>query len=266
MQNMREQNIARLEAQLERLIEGAFANLFSRRVSAQDIALAVARAMEDGIRAATGSDPRPLAPDHYVLYLNSKVQAQLLQRYPLLPQILSEHIVELATNSGYRLVNQPLIRIHPDSQFDAHHIRVHAQHTNRAENSTAVMQRVELPAEQTGPRNPQLVISGKRNVELGAPIINIGRQRDNHIVLDDPAISRHHVQLRIHRGGYLLFDVQSHTGTYVNDVRVKEHRLQSGDVIRMGTTRLVYIEDESYTFGSPGTTSKMDTVQQDPEL
>lgn len=266
MQIMREQNIARLEAQLERLIEGTFANLFSKRVSAQDIALALARAMEESIRAAYGSDPRPLAADTYVLYLNPNVQAQLLQNQPLLLQILSEHIVELATSSGYRLANTPLIKTQPAPQLDVHHIKIKAEHSNRPENSTAVMQRVELPQAQPAPQNPQLIISGKRNVQLGEPVINIGRQRDNHIILDDPAVSRHHVQLRVRTGGYMLFDVQSQSGTFVNEVLVKEHRLQSGDVIRIGSTRLVYIEDESYSRGAPGTTSKIDTVQQDPEL
>jgi hypothetical protein len=32
----------------------------------------------------------------------------------------------------------------------------------------------------------------------------------------------------------------------VNDVVIKEHRLQSGDVIHIGNTRLIYVEDDAH--------------------
>ena len=50
-------------------------------------------------------------------------------------------------------------------------------------------------------------------------------------------------KLRLRFGHYVLFDTQSYSGTTVNDVQVKEHILQTGDVICIGRTRLVYIED-----------------------
>ena len=49
---MNHQHIARLEAQLEQIIEGAFVNLFGKRIQAQDIALKLVRAMEDAGAAA----------------------------------------------------------------------------------------------------------------------------------------------------------------------------------------------------------------------
>ena len=93
------------------------------------------------------------------------------------------------------------------------------------------------------PQNPQLIVNGETAIPLNSPIINIGRSRDNHIVLNDPYISRHHVQLRLRFGVYTLFDTQSQGGVLVNDVVVREHRLQPGDVIRIGKTQLVYFED-----------------------
>ena len=260
MPDMKSQSIAHLEAALERLVEGTFANLFGKQIRAQDIALELARALEDKVRAASGSDPRPLAPDQYAIYLNPEIQQQLLQRQPALVEILSRHIVELATESGYRLADTPQITILPDARLDTHKLAVKAAHTNQFRDSTAVMKAVEIEP-QPALHNPQLLINGERTVQINSAIVNIGRNRDNHIVLDDPHVSRHHLQLRQRFGRYVLFDVNSREGTFVNEVSVKEHHLRSGDVIRIGTTRLIYVEDDPSDQSHPGTTGIMDPVE-----
>ncbi len=91
-----------------------------------------------------------------------------------------------------------------------------------------------------------MIVNGDTTVEMTEPLVNLGRSRDNHVVLDDPYISRHHAQIRLRFGRYTLFDTQSQTGTYVNDSRVREHNLQTGDVIRMGKITMVYLEDDPF--------------------
>jgi hypothetical protein len=242
---MNDQHIARLEAKLERLVEGTFSQLFGKRIHAQDIAIQLARAMEDGALTGQPGDPRPLAPDYYVIRLNPTVCAHLLQQQPVLPQRLSEHMIELATEVGYRLSNMPTVEIVPDEQLGVGVLAVDAQHVQKKHNTTAVMKRVDLPLTQDAPRNPQLLMHGQFAVPLNREMVNIGRSRDNHIVVDDPSVSRHHLQIRLRFGRYVLFDTHSQGGTTVNDVLVKEHTLQAGDVICMGRTRLVYMEDST---------------------
>jgi pSer/pThr/pTyr-binding forkhead associated (FHA) protein len=65
------------------------------------------------------------------------------------------------------------------------------------------------------------------------------------------------VQLRLRFGSYTLFDMNSHAGVLVNDVPVREHRLQPGDVIRLGKTQLVYLED---MFPGGSQTGRHDTL------
>lgn len=259
MPSMNDQHIARLEAQLERLVEGAFTQLFGKTIRPHDIALQLARAMEDGIESARmGDDPRPFAPDQYTIHVNPQVADQITQRQPSLTQILSDHMVELAASAGYRLSSHPLIRIVSDPAMTAGRIAVKARHLRSQRESTALMKRVVTPAVHESPRNPQLLVNGERGISLDQAIINVGRGRDNHIVLDDPTISRHHLQLRLRFGRYTLFDAQSAGGTFVNDVQIKEHRLQSGDVIRIGNTRLIYMEDDSFTDSQTGVISSID--------
>jgi VWFA-related protein len=70
---------------------------------------------------------------------------------------------------------------------------------------------------------------------------NIGRGTDNHIVLDDPTVSRHHAWIKVEGEDFLVFDIGSGNGTFVNDERIEEPRyLKNGDVVRFGEAQFVF--------------------------
>jgi hypothetical protein len=256
---MNDGRFTRLEAQLERLIEGAFAQLFSKTIRPHDIALHLSRAMEDGIEIGADGDSRPVAPDYYQIRINPAVCNHLLNRAPTLDTILSQHMVNLATHLGYRLTNTPTIQIVADPVVAPNELAVEATHASGRFQQTARMESFEHPLKPSHtPSNPQLIINGQQTVYLDGQIVNIGRSRDNQIVLNDLHVSRHHAQLRLRFGGYTLFDTTSQSGTYVNDVRVREHRLQPGDVIRIGRTQIVYLEDTTPTDPELGRTRSFD--------
>jgi hypothetical protein len=246
MPNMNIQHIARLEAQLEKLVEGTFTHLFGKHVRAHDIALELSRAMEDNAdrQQPQPGEQRPLAPDRYVIHVREDVRANLLSRQPSLPRILGEHLVELASNAGFRLNHTPTVEIQSDNSLRSGQLVVKAGHSSKKSSTTAIMQRVELSPAPGAPENPQLIIYGKPAIPLTEDVINVGRSRDNHIVIDDPAVSRYHLQIRLRFGRYTLFDARSQSGTYVNDVRISEYPLHAGDVIRIGNTQIVYMEDQ----------------------
>lgn len=249
MRLMKDQHVARLEAQLERFVESTFTSLFGKKVRAQEIAMQLARAMEDSAEPDMEGEARPLAPDYYAIHLHPSVRSQFAEKQPELPQNLSDFMVELASNAGYRLNSRPVIELIPNGELNVGSVVVRARQSRKKTSTTAVMQRVDLKTDQPAPLNPQLLLHGKQPILLQSEIINIGRSRDNQIVIDDKAVSRYHLQLRLRFGRYTLFDAQSQTGTFVNDVRIKEHNLQTGDVIRIGNTRLVYMEDHSANDG-----------------
>ena len=76
---------------------------------------------------------------------------------------------------------------------------------------------------------------------LEAPVTAIGRHPDSDIFLDDITVSRRHVELVKDDQGYLLRDVGSLNGTYVNRERVDEARLQHGDEVQIGRYRLSFV-------------------------
>ncbi len=243
MRPMKDKHIAQLESRLESLIEGAFAHFFGRKIRAQDIALELARAMEDGLRAGDKDDYRPLAPELYNIYVSQETAAHLRQRQPNLNATLSRYLVDLATNAGYRLDTAPVIDLIADEGVAVGDVRVSTNYLDPATHSTNVMERVTVPKPDQKPTNAQLVV-GNRSVPLRGAIVNVGRSLDNHIVLDDTTVSRHHAQIRLRFGSYMLFDVRSRGGTLVNDEHIQEHTLRSGDVIQMGDTRLLYLQDD----------------------
>jgi serine/threonine protein kinase len=64
--------------------------------------------------------------------------------------------------------------------------------------------------------------------------VMVGRDRTCSIVLTHPAVSRRHARLTISGNSYMLEDLQSANGTYVNNTRVDKARLKPGDVVRFG--------------------------------
>ena len=63
----------------------------------------------------------------------------------------------------------------------------------------------------------------------------IGRSPDADIVLTGRAVSRNHAKIVRRAGAYVLVDLNSSNGTYVQECQIREHPLRDGDRIRFGT-------------------------------
>jgi pSer/pThr/pTyr-binding forkhead associated (FHA) protein len=66
---------------------------------------------------------------------------------------------------------------------------------------------------------------------------------DNQLVIDDPRISRNHAQLRAIKGRYVIFDLNSTGGTFVNGQRTSQSVMYPGDVISLAGVPLVFGQD-----------------------
>src|SRR6266699_2102291 len=82
-------------------------------------------------------------------------------------------------------------------------------------------------------------------VKLGGPIISIGRDPDNTVVLNHPLVSRHHADLELlNNGVYRIVDLHSTHHVYVDGRLVKVKLLNPGDVIGIGPFKLNYTGKE----------------------
>jgi pSer/pThr/pTyr-binding forkhead associated (FHA) protein len=67
--------------------------------------------------------------------------------------------------------------------------------------------------------------------------VAIGRETDNDIVLHEPEVSRHHIKMVLTKNGYMIEDLNTMNGTFVNNRRLsRQRRLDPNDVIRIGDT------------------------------
>jgi len=76
---------------------------------------------------------------------------------------------------------------------------------------------------------------------LDAEVTHAGRHPNSDIFLDDITVSRRHAEVVRRGGGYVVRDVGSLNGTYVNRDRVEEGPLASGDELQIGKFRLVFL-------------------------
>ena len=74
----------------------------------------------------------------------------------------------------------------------------------------------------------------------------IGRSRDNEMTLDDNSVSRRHAEIqRLASGKFILYDLDSLNGVYVNDEKVSKHKLAEGDIIEVGDFYLRFTQHPS---------------------
>ena len=83
---------------------------------------------------------------------------------------------------------------------------------------------------------------GAVSQDLDKDVIRIGRLPENDIVLNDVLISRKHCEIKRDGNNWKLVDLQSLNGVYVNNLRVAETKLASGDLILIGNFQIVFEE------------------------
>lgn len=81
-------------------------------------------------------------------------------------------------------------------------------------------------------------------------ITTIGRSEDNTITISDELCSRHHCQIVKSDRGYKLVDLESKNGTRVNGTTVNQHILKAGDIIEIGSCRLIFDDSPAHMFSA----------------
>jgi len=81
-----------------------------------------------------------------------------------------------------------------------------------------------------------------RRIQVGTEPLIIGRSPQNQIQIDQESVSRRHCRIRFSGSEFLVRDLGSTNGTYVNDDLVEEEgRLRHGDQLKVGRTILKFI-------------------------
>ena len=84
-----------------------------------------------------------------------------------------------------------------------------------------------------------------KSIELSENPLTIGRSPDADVLILDEKASRVHCGIRFWDGEFLLKDLKSKNGTFVNNVSIDIHQLRPGDKLRVGTTVLLFEQEPS---------------------
>ena len=240
--------IARFEAVAERLVEGTFARLFVGHLRPLEVATSLLRAMEDS--HADSANGLAQAPTHYWVYLHQEDHKALEKEQPDLEEELARHVSELADQAGFALRIAPTIRVLASDEVEVHRVQIRAEWSPDAAVELETTREIELGqmgASISGPSarpgRPFLIVDGRRHISLLQAVVSVGRAVDNDVIIENPRVSRHHAQLRLRYGRYVLYDLGGPGGTQINSYPVEECVLHSGDVVSFGGVEVIYGED-----------------------
>ncbi|WP_404351205.1 DUF3662 and FHA domain-containing protein [Phycicoccus jejuensis] len=270
----------RLEAGIERAVQGTFAKHLRSAVHPVEIASNMRRAMDD--RAVTSSG-RAIVPNVFVIELSpgdfDRLQPDLTS--------VEEDLVAAAEEHCDGQHYQPagpfdiVFEEHDDLETGVFRLRPSKASRPRATGHTGQHQRPPAPPaapatpaaaaaapapaaaeaddlptrpnqQQAPPARPRRVnpadrpwldVDGERYPLMGAMTI-LGRDDSADIILDDPGISRRHSELRVTTDGphfvTTIRDLGSTNGTFVNGERITSTHLSDGDRVTVGRTSVSF--------------------------
>ncbi len=259
----------RLEANLRLLIEGdathdGFPPKLHRQLLRELVSVMKGDVRKQAYRLSS-ANPVLIAPDQYTLELPA-IEAQILLSHPSELDRLTHKLEKLAADSGIGFITPPILRVVANPQCAEMNIKADYSQPGMEDSSTYQLD--DLPDvsgrldEEWQPK-AFLIVNGLSTFFIEQPVVNIGRDPSNQLRLEDPQISRRHAQLRYIQGHFIIFDLDSRSGTLVNGIPVSSRILAPGDVIQLACLPLVFGLEETMAASQ---TQQLPADQPPPEV
>ncbi len=234
-------DLGQLEKRLQKLIEVHLLNYFPINKKENRVAQQLAVAMQNNI---IDDGNKKIAPHKYTLSMHPDLIKKWKDDSALFDNLNQTlNVIALETNLAF---SAPLsFSLAPDLELGAEEIRVLVpQDVEKiADTKDMESQKMENTSSEKVPNNAFLIIHGTKVFPLREAVIDIGRRMENTLTIDDPRVSRNHAQLRAIDGHFVIFDLNSTGGTYVNSQRSHQSVLYPGDVISLAGVPLIYGQD-----------------------
>ncbi|GIU84607.1 MAG: hypothetical protein KatS3mg008_1382 [Acidimicrobiales bacterium] len=205
-------------------MEGTFSRLFRTGLSAVEIGRKIVRAMEDS--KTVDVKGKPVVANFYRVALSSRDLDRFASIVDTLRRELEDAVREAAADERCSFLGPVEVLLEADPKLPPGSLRV-AAHLREAEGGV--------------PPGSLLLPDGRR-VRLGPGIAMLGRAEDADVRITDPKVSRRHAEISLRRDRYLLRDLGSTNGTFLNGRRIDQSALVDGDVIRLGDSEILFQE------------------------
>ncbi len=207
----------KVEKRIETSIGSVFARLSKAELQPVEITQAI-RSTMDQAAAALDKD-RVLVPHLY------KILVAPTDFPGVTPGILSAvqlEVAKYAAKQGYRLASNLELQVVPDQHVPRGQAKVGYAVINQSVNWV-----------------PALIVGGKR-ISLKTGVTTVGRDESSDIAVDDRGLSRIHFEIAWNGEVAAIRDRQSTNGTFVDDARISEVVLRSGNVIKAGRSEFEF--------------------------
>ncbi len=239
--------LQRFENWFNQLIEGGLVSLLGARIQPVDIARRLADHMADHRTIGAG---RLYVPNNYRVYLAPATLASFASFKSGLEDELAAFIHARARESDYHFIGRVRVLLLAAPELRPERIRIESDLVDRrgvvlgeggqrteamaAHNPPAGAQAPPTPPE--APATPAIaLVIGRRRVLLATDqVLGLGRALDNTVIIDDTSVSRHHARLERRGEHWMIEDLGSTHGTFVNSHRVTASLLRPGDRVQLG--------------------------------
>jgi len=220
--------LERFERGLERAVNTPFSALKKSSVKPVELASRLRRELDD--HAAVLSRERTAAPNSFTISLSPDDYAQM-QAWgsAALTTELAANLTEYAASQHYSFVGPVAVAFEENPQLSIGNFEV-ASGSSRGGIT---------PITQAGESYPILDIGGQRYLLTGQVTV-LGRDPDADIPIDDPGVSRKHLEIRVTPAGVIATDLGSTNGLYVEGNLVPAATLVDGNTLTIGRTRIMF--------------------------
>jgi len=220
----------KFERGIERAINTPFAALHKSQVKPVELASRLRREIDD--KAATLSWDRTVAPNHFTVGLSPDDYAQVNEwGAQALALELANNLTEYAAEQHYAFLGPVDVEFVERFELKPGNMQVQGE----------TVQRAVAPVTGVADRHPILDIDGQRYLLTGQVTV-LGRDKDADIVIDDPGVSRRHLEIRVTPAGVIATDLGSTNGLFVEGHQVPAATLLDGNTLTIGRTQIIYWE------------------------
>ncbi|MDQ3422174.1 MAG: DUF3662 and FHA domain-containing protein [Actinomycetota bacterium] len=224
------------EQRLEQLVTGAFARVFRSAVQPVEVAAALQREVDQSAQIL--SRDRRLIPNAFHVELSPSDHERLSPYGGPLASELAELLRQHADEQRYVFAGPVSIGFSSSDNLTTGRFRV----TSKAMAKVTPVDGQRLSDTAVHRATVVLEVNGVRH-PLEPPSVVIGRGTEADLRVDDPGISRRHVEIRLRpvdEGvSITIVDLGSTNGTRVDGGRIQQAELSDGSRIQIGNTSMV---------------------------
>lgn len=219
----------KFEKGVERVMNNAFARVFRSELKPVELASALRREVDD--RAAAVDRDRTVVPNEFTIHLAPDDFAQVEGwGAESMADEFAANVTEYAASQHYAFVGPVTVTFEQHDELEPGRFQLRSRSTRG---------NVAPPSAAPSSRHPLVDIDGQRYLLTG-PVTVIGRGSEADIVVDDPGVSRKHLEIRITSDGVVATDLGSTNGLYVEGHQVPAATLLDGNSLTIGRTRILF--------------------------